>query len=285
MNWNVSICIANYNMADTIYESLRSVVEHAPSDYEIVIVDESDDGSREIIDEMDFENPLRMINAEDLGLSRSRNLAVKEASGDIIISHVDMDDWYDSRYFEPFVELYVSIREARGGEDFLFSCPNFNITGRESYLDNYKLKDLPIGPGERDYRWRAITSEEYVTVTVDANVSGRIKLSDRKTICSRARRGFNHMVGLFLIGYSVRRILDEEVFRDVDPYYSPLFRLAILPIAFVISQFRPGVDSAVPRGGDSLSAEIERRTYKIGELRERYDIEEPMLIDSLLGGD
>jgi glycosyltransferase involved in cell wall biosynthesis len=283
MDQNVSICIANYNMADTIRDSLGSVVEHVPNDYEIVIVDESDDRSREIIDELDVENPLKTIYAEDLGLSRSRNLAVEEASGDIVLTHVDMDDWYDSRYFEPLVELYVRIREARDGEDFFFSCPNFNMTGRDAYLESYKLKDLPIGPGERDYRWRVVTADEYLWVAIDADVSGRLKLSDRKTVRSRARRAFDHTVGLFVIGYSVRRILDEEVFIAWGPLYSQVYRLAILPVAFVISQFKADVESAVPRGGDSLSTEIERRTYTLGELRDRYDIEEPMQIDALLG--
>ncbi|WP_226929176.1 glycosyltransferase family 2 protein [Halorubrum halophilum] len=285
MTRSVSICIANYNMADTIRESLDSVVEHIPSEYELVIVDESDDGSREIIDELDVENSVKKMYVDELGLSRSRNLAVEEASGDIVITHVDMDDWYDSRYFEPFVELYVRIREARKGRDFFFSCPNFSITSNGAYLERYKLKDLPIGPGERDYRWRAITADDYIRVEVDDDVSGRLKLSDRKTITSRATRSFNHIEGLFSIGYSTRRILDEEVFghfgRDF-PYYSKIYKLAILPIAFLTSQFKQDIESPVPRDGDSLASEIDRRTYTVSELQDRYDIEETMKINKLL---
>ncbi|WP_394349455.1 glycosyltransferase [Halorubrum halophilum] len=46
LDYDVSICVANYNMSDTIKESLNSVLEGIPSDYELVIVDESDDGSK-----------------------------------------------------------------------------------------------------------------------------------------------------------------------------------------------------------------------------------------------
>lgn len=282
MDQSVSICIANYNMEDTIRESLGSVVEHIPNDYEVVIVDESDDDSRTIIDELDIENPVKKIYVEDLGLSRSRNLAVTEASGEIVITHVDMDDWYDSRYFEPFVELYVRIRESRDGRDFFFGCPNFNITSREAYLERYKLRDLPIGPGERDYRWRAILSDEFIRVEIDENISERLKLSNRKTIPSRARRAFNLIEGLFTIGYSVRRVLDEEVFDCGDPYYSQLYKLVILPIAFVTSQFNDDVDSGVPRFGDSLASKMKQRTYTVNELQNKFDIDDDLKIKTLI---
>lgn len=280
---SVSICIANYNMADTIEESLDSIVEHLPSSYELVIVDESDDGSREIIEGLDVQNPVKSVYVDDYGLSRSRNLAVEEASGEIVITHVDMDDRYDSRYFDPFVELYVRIRESRDGQDFFFACPNFNITSREAYLEKYRLRDLPIGPGERDYRWRVITSDEFIRVTVDADVSERIKLSGRKTILSRARRAFNLVEGLFVIGYSARRIVDEEVFDRGDPYYSQLYKLAILPIAFVTSRFKESIDGDVPEGGDSLESEMKRRTYTVSELQEEYDIDQELKINELVG--
>lgn len=282
MTRSVSICIANYNMVDTIQESLNSIVENIPPEYELVIVDESDDGSREIIDELDIENPVKKIYAEDLGLSRSRNLAVEEASGDIVITHVDMDDWYDSEYFDPLVELYVRIREARGGDDFFFSAPNFNITGRKSYLRNYKLKDLPIGVGERDYRWRVVLAEEYLQVKIDKKISGRISLSDRKTVRSRAKRAFNLIEGLFRIGYSTQRILQEEVLDRDYPVYSQLYKLAILPAAYVTSQFKSDIESAVPQGGDSLAREIDRRTYTVSELCNKYNIKETLKINTML---
>jgi glycosyltransferase involved in cell wall biosynthesis len=269
-------------MADTIEESLRSVVEDIPEEYEIVIVDESDDGTREIINDLEIPNPINKIYVDDLGYSRSRNLAVEKASGDIVLMHVDMDDWYDSRYFEPFVELYERIREARDGRDFWLSCQNFNITGRKAYLDRYELKDLPLGPGEREYRWRLVTADEYFQVDMDETVSGRIQLSERKTLSSRAKRAYKHIEGLFTIGYSVRRIVGEEVFGRGDPLSSQVYKLAILPIAFVTSQFQEDVDTAVPEGGGSLASEMERRTYTISELRDTFDLEEKLKLDAMI---
>lgn len=282
---SVSICIANYNMEDTIKESLDSVVQSIPDDYEIVIVDESDDCSRDIINGFDTKNQLKKVYVENLGYSRSRNLAVEEASGEIVVTHVDMDDWYDSRYFEPFIELYIKIREAKNGNDFYFSLPNFNITSKEAYLQKYNLRELPMGPGQRDYRWRAIAADEYIEVDIDEKISGRIQFSDRKTIISRARRAFKQLEGLFIIGYTIRRILFEVVLREGDPLYSKIYKSAILPIAFVTSLFKQNVDTPIPEDADTLASEIDRRTYTVSELQDKYDIEQPMKINTLLNSD
>lgn len=282
MSHNVSICVANYNMADTIAESLQSILANIPNHYELVIVDESDDDSRRIIDELDVDNQIKKIYVDDLGLSCSRNLAVKKASGDIVITHVDMDDWYDSRYFEPFVELYMEIKNAKGGEDFFFSCENFNITSRGAYLDRYELRDLPIGAGERDYRWRAIMSGEFINVKINENISGRIKLSDRKNMCSRANRTVRLLIGLFQVGYTTRRILNEEIFIGDRPVHSQSFMLVILPYAYIVSIFKTSVGTDIPNHRNSLDEEIEQNTYTIPELTEKYNINRELKICSLV---
>lgn len=284
LDYDVSICIANYNMSDTIEESLNSVLEGIPSDYELVIVDESDDGSKKIIDNINTNNPIKKIYVEGIGLSRSRNLAVKEATGDIVITHVDMDDWYDSAFFEPFVDLYLEIKKSRG-DDLLLSCPNFNITGKEAYIEKYQLRDLPIGVGERDYRWRSIMAGGFVEVKIDKEISGRIKKSDRKGLRSRAERTLRMLTGLFQIGYTTRRIIDEEVNSDSRPFYSQIFILMIIPISYVLSRFKHPVDSDVPTQGDSLGTKIQQNTYTLSEIQEKYNISRDLQINSLAGAE
>lgn len=269
-------------MSDTVAESLKSILKNCPDHYEIVIVDESDDGSREIIDGLDIKNPVNKIYEDGLGLSRSRNLVVEEASNEIVITHVDMDDWYDSRYFEPLVELYSRIREARGGDDFFFSCPNFNITGKETYLEKYKLRDLPIGVGERDYRWRVINHGDLIWLKLDKNVSRRIKLSERKTIVSRIKRSYLLIRGLFQIGYSVRRVVKEEVVRENFSWYSSLFKLILVPIAYIASRFRDSVDTNIPKDGESMREKIDQNTYTVQELQQKYGISQDMKINTLI---
>lgn len=283
MSHDVSICIANYNMEDTICESLKSILENIPDDYELVIVDESDDDSREVIKSLKVKNPIKTIYVSNYGYSASINRAVEEASGNIVLTHVDMDDWYDSRFFEPFVELYIEIREERGGENFWFSCPNFNITGRAAYLERYKLKDLPIGAGEREYRWRLLMSDEFVGVDIDKKISSRINLSERKTLLSRMERTFNLIVGLFQIGYTLERVVKEEILYSSRPLHSKLFTLIVIPFAYIVAQSRSSVESNVPEDGEPLKTHLSRNTYTLNELQERYSTESHSKIISLEG--
>ena len=89
------------------------------------------------------------------------------------------------------------------------------------------------------------------------------------------------MEGLFRINYSVKRIFTEVVFRQRDPLYSQIFKLIILPIAFVTSLPKSNIDTPIPKGAGSLASEIDRRTYSITELQDKYDIEETMKINEL----
>lgn len=282
--YDVSICIANYNMEDTIHESLNSILEHIPDDYELVIVDESNDNSRGIIDSIRSENKLTKVYVSDLGYSASINRAVKEANGDIVLTHIDMDDWYDSRYFEAFIQLYVEIRESKG-QDFWFSCPNFNMTGRSAYLRRYKLKELPLGAGEREYRWRIVTSGEFKRVSIDKKISERITMSKRKNIVSRVRRTYGLLRGLFQIGYTIRRVVAEEGLSENRPWYSKIFILTILPVAYATSVFYDSVNSSVSNEGQSLQDQLDKNTHTVTELQEIYDIEGNLEIDSLLNAD
>jgi glycosyltransferase involved in cell wall biosynthesis len=204
-------------MADTIEESLQTITEELPADYEIVIVNQSSDGSRDVIDRIASASELsfKTIHTDlPLGVGHARNLAVCQATRDIVVTHVDADDWYNSRFFPAFVDLYRRIKDSRG-TDFFFSCPNMNISSREHMLNEYLLSSLPIGANEKEYRWRAYKNNEYVRAVVGREVSGRIKLSDRKTINSRMKRTHLRHIGMYKIDYDTRRILEEDVFyRD-----------------------------------------------------------------------
>jgi glycosyltransferase involved in cell wall biosynthesis len=280
---SVSICIASYNMADTIETSLVSITESLPQNFEIVIVDESTDGSKKIIDDVASRSALefkRVYNSVPLGVGHARNLAVCEATGDIVITHVDADDWYESRYFPALVELYLKTRERRGS-DFFFSCPNMNISSRQFMKEHYLLSSLPIGANEREYRWRAHRNEDLIQLVVDDDVSGRIKLSDRKTIASRVKRTYSMQLGMYRIGYTTRRIMREDIIERSWPLYSQLFRVLILPLVWLQSLFVEPVCHA-PIGGKTLSEAIAERTFDLEELRRAYDISGDLLIDDLV---
>lgn len=279
----VSLCIASYNMADTIEESLTSITRDLPENFEIVVVDQSTDGSRAIIEDIAERSdlPFKTLHTEyPLGVGHARNLAVCEATGDIVITHVDADDWYDSEYFPALAELYLLLREQRGG-DFFFSCSNMNISSREHMKGEYLLTSLPIGANEKEYRWRALNDDDFLELRLPADVSGRIKLSDRKTLFSRMQRTYRRHLGMYMIGYSTRRIVEEDIVLRSWPLHSRLFRAAILPLVWFHTLFKAPLCNA-PSTDLSLQEYIARHSYTFDELREEYDIESATRIRTLI---
>ena len=134
-----SICICNYNMADTIERALKSVVEQLDDTYEVILLDDgSSDNSLEIVKKMEKKYPiLRSIYKKrdpNRKLGETRNLCIQEARGEYVILHIDSDD-----VWEPFIKEFVTIFhriEKVIDRDFLLSGQQINI-GKKSFLLNH----------------------------------------------------------------------------------------------------------------------------------------------------
>lgn len=281
---SVSICIASYNMSDTIEESLQTITKDLPENFEIVIIDQSNDGSKEIIDNFIRNSNLlfkKKYFDNPLGVTRARNIALQEATGDLVITHVDVDDWYDSRYFVALSELYLILRDKQGS-DFFFDCPNMNISSREHMVEQYTMPSLPIGASGTAFRWRAHRNGDYLGLRLDTEITGRIKLSDRKTITSRIKRTYFRYLGMYKIGYSTRRIVRQDIIESTTwSVHSRLFRAVILPIVWIHSLFVPQICDA-PIDGKDLEELTEASLYTFEDLKDKYEINEQIMVDRLL---
>ena len=91
-----SIIVPVYNTEKYLKRCLDSIKSQSFKDYEVIIVnDGSTDNSSDIISKY----PYKIINQENLGLSRARNNGVKEASGDYLI-FLDSDDYIEKDLLE-----------------------------------------------------------------------------------------------------------------------------------------------------------------------------------------
>lgn len=278
----VSICIASYNMGDTIKESLKSIIKNLPPYFEIVIVDQSTDGSKNIIDDIAADSDIsfkRIYTDVPLGVGHARNLAVCNATGEIVITHVDVDDWYKSQYFPALVELYLEIKRNRGS-DFFLSCPNMNISSRDHIMENYLLSSLPIGANEKEYRWRAYKNGDLLNLNLDEKISGRIKLSNRKTVKNRVQRTYTRHLGMYDIGYSTRRIVEEDVILRSWPLHSRIFRTLILPFVWIHSLTRDELCNA-PVDGKTLPEAMEESTYNLDEVIDKYNVDRELEVQTI----
>ena len=95
----ISIIIPIYNGEKFIKKCLDSILANYNKNYEVIIInDGSTDGTREILNNYKEEN-IKIINNNNNGVSFSRNLGIKLATGKYIM-FVDIDDYLSSNWYE-----------------------------------------------------------------------------------------------------------------------------------------------------------------------------------------
>lgn len=105
MKPKVSIIIPVYNSEKYIARCIESVLNQTFDDYEIILInDGSKDKSKEILDEYKEKYPekINVIHQQNIGVSKTRNKAMKLANGSYIM-FIDNDDYIDKDYIETFV--------------------------------------------------------------------------------------------------------------------------------------------------------------------------------------
>lgn len=106
MNDMVSVIIPVYNGEKYLKRCLESVINQTYANIEIIVInDGSKDKSLSIIEEYKKkDNRIILINQENMGVSASRNNAIKMCSGQYTM-FVDCDDWLEQNMVEKMVEI------------------------------------------------------------------------------------------------------------------------------------------------------------------------------------
>lgn len=205
VRYTVAIC--NYNEADSLEHSLRSVLDQVDDRFEVLVVDDgSTDGSVEILKRLDDEyGQLTLIllppdSSRKLG--RTRTISIEEAAGNHVILHVDTDNYYTESLID-FTLVYEQLRRGLGEEFYLLGT-SFAITNREFILDFGGYRNLPVGGEDRDL-WRRLAAADKLIAfqhqkleeTEDWN-HGRIS----RSLAPRMRRTFEVKTADFQVGFS-----------------------------------------------------------------------------------
>lgn len=102
----LSIIIPNYNKEKYLKRCLDSIISQTNKNVEIIVVDDcSTDSSIDILNQ--YNNLILIKNKKNLGISDSRNVGIKYASGEYI-SFMDADDYLLSNYIELIIEKIKS---------------------------------------------------------------------------------------------------------------------------------------------------------------------------------
>lgn len=129
-----SVVIPVYNKANTIKDSINSVLSQTVKDFEIVIVDDgSTDNIREVLSEY---NDLKVVHQENGGVSVARNTGIDVAEGEFIC-FLDADDLWFPNHLE---ELFYHINENPDINYFITSHKTVYPDGR-SYNSLDKLSE------------------------------------------------------------------------------------------------------------------------------------------------
>jgi glycosyltransferase involved in cell wall biosynthesis len=189
-----SIAVCNYNMADTVEPSLRSMLDGTDDRFEVVVVDGgSTDGSRAILRDLEAEyDRLRAVldrSDENDYLGGDRNVSFEEARGEYVLESLDTDDRYFDGVIEDFAAIYHALEPAIDGEFFL-SGTGMNMAPRSLLLD-VPYHDLG-GAEDRDL-WRRLFDRDALipldhgavaeSLGYDFGLRGRIERDIHGKIC------------------------------------------------------------------------------------------------------
>lgn len=95
MNNMVSVIIPTYNRANSIENSIRSVLNQTYTDFEIIVVDDaSQDNTEEVVKSINDNRILYIRNNENYGVASARNIGAQYVKGEFIAFNDSDDIWH-----------------------------------------------------------------------------------------------------------------------------------------------------------------------------------------------
>ncbi len=142
-----SICVCNYNMADTLERAMVSVVEQLDERFEVLVIDDgSSDNSVAVLEKLaqrySIFRFIALPRESKRQLGETRNISIRAARGEYAILGMDADDVWQP-YLLDLMILFHKV-EAAIGKDFMLGGPQSSI-GKRNFL-------LTLGPYKNIYR-------------------------------------------------------------------------------------------------------------------------------------
>lgn len=238
----VSIIMPNYNCAEYVEETVKSVLEQTYSDWELLFMDDcSTDNSVEIVNafaEKDGRIKL-FVNEKNSGAAACRNRALREAKGKWI-AFLDSDDVWDNGKLEKQIEFM-------GANGYAFSCTDYQ------HIDEKSAPTGVLVTGPKKVTRHKMFNYCYLgclTVMYDAEAVGLVQIPDtiakrndyalwlkvcKKAVCYRLketlsyyriRRGsISRQSKLSLIKYHYRLFRNSEGMCSVAAFFYTLKNL------------------------------------------------------------
>jgi glycosyltransferase involved in cell wall biosynthesis len=264
-NPKYTIAVCNYNMAHTLEESLRSVLNQLEGEdrFEVLVIDDgSTDGSQEILDKLEDEyGSLRWIKGENNNLAEAKNQATEEAEGEHIIHQVDCDDKYET-VFKDLVEIYEQLRENVGKD--------FYLDGRTPIGPRDLLLEVPhrsMGYGEDIDLALRLGAEDKI-IPFDHN-QYHTSLGYDYTLFELHKIAYEVCFNYFIMGFGLREFLKWRI-EDLN-LFEHYFQVLISPIAYLHSMTKNKYSA--PSGYTLSELKNKNSDKTLADLEEEYEFE------------
>lgn len=287
-----SVAMCNLNMAETIEESLRQLLDQIDDRFEIVVVDGgSDDGSVAVLDSLADQYsqliPVFLDRDPSRTLGEDRNIACQHTSGDYIIDSVDVDDFYYDHALMDFAELFEQL-EPHFEHPFRLHGIGVAVSHRSLLVDEYPYR--PLDRCEDRDLWRRLFADDRIvwlthegvdySIGYDRNFIEQVRVDiEEKTCDFQAGVTLESCLRYALVpGHYY--ILERE--RTLPTTLAKrLYDVLTYPLAYGQALRRRDKFSAPP--GFETLAELERtidkRRLSLDELVEKYDVDVDRLSD------
>lgn len=243
-NPTYSICVINMNTEDTLERSLRSVLSQLTDDFEVIVVDESNDGSREILTKLQAEHSnLRNIFLEvdkKRTIGDARNISIQNARGEYCIMHIDCDDyWYP--YLSEFTKLFISLERILE-KDMLIAGHQINIARRSFLLTHGPYRSVEHGE-DRDL-WMRLAKQGLYQPIDHVPFFYRMDIGLGKTKKKALLRTYWSVRDEIRGGITISNYLNQLFQRDlVSNMRTRFLRVVLYPFALLSSKSRTKLSS------------------------------------------
>lgn len=231
-----TIAVCHLNMAETVQESLESLLSASDDRFEILVVDDgSTDGSREILAQLEAEHDrVRVREGDNSTIAAARNDSIEHAAGDVILHQLDADDRYDGDLVD-FTKIFEALEEDAERPVYLRGR-NVHITRRQTLLE-YPYRD--VGYGEDLDLWRRLTAAQNVKMVWLAHQEINQPIGYERSVLEYMRVRYSTArvqlrTGISAWSYARGMLADLLPWGiDTRPWYGSLFHLFATPIAWM----------------------------------------------------
>jgi glycosyltransferase involved in cell wall biosynthesis len=109
----ISVLLCTRNRGEKIINAVDSILENSYKNFELIIVDQSSDDKTKTAVETCSDSRIRYIRSQTVGLSRSRNIAIRESLSDIV-AFTDDDCIVDHEWLASIMKEYESDSSVMG---------------------------------------------------------------------------------------------------------------------------------------------------------------------------